>query len=136
MDPNWVDDYTMPPVGPPPGPAASNGPPATTPTLPTETPSHALMALPRVGAGASRAKAGLGVVLAAAGAGVGAFFGGATGAGAGLLITGGARNLYRAQAGLGSEDGMESAKSLTLGLLGLAAGGYLVYRCFRKDKKT
>jgi hypothetical protein len=86
--------------------------------------------------GAARAKAGLSLVMVAAGTGLGALLGGAPGAGAGFLVTGSIRNLYRAHAGLGSDDGGDSAKSLTLGVLGLAAGGYLIYRCFSKKKSS
>jgi hypothetical protein len=75
------------------------------------------------------------VMVAGLGAGVGAVLGGPLGAGAGVLALGAACNLYRGQAGLGS-DTPEAAKRLTLGVLGLAGAGYLVYRCYSKKRHS
>lgn len=129
------EDYALPPapdpVAPPPAPAPA---PAALQPLPPLPPQRHVTRRP---SGGARAKAGATVVLCAVSTGVGAALGGYPGAGAGLFLSGAVRNLYRAQAGLsGSDDSSrgEAAKSLTLGVLGLAAGGYFVYRCFRKDK--
>jgi len=136
MGPDWADDYNFPAPGPATGPTAPPPAPSAEPALPTEHPpvmmAAAAMAPPS--SSGSRARAGLIILMTALGTGVGAALGGVNGAGAGFLFTGAARNLYRAQSGLGSDDGSESAKSLTLGLLGVALGGYLVYRCFAKKK--
>lgn len=132
MGPDWTDDYYSDPEMPPPAPAAPAPP---QPGPPTEHPPLVPIRVPVVSQGAPRARAGLTIILTALGTGVGAALGGLQGAGAGFLIAGSARNLYRAQSGLGSTDTGESAKSLTLGILGLAAGGYLAYRCFSKKPR-
>jgi uncharacterized protein HemX len=141
MGPNWsatdiptelpglpaaMPDFMQPP---PQAPAAPSVPQTQTaaPRMPAARESSS--------PSAARAKAGLSLVMVAAGTGLGAFLGGAPGAGAGFLVTGSLRNLYRAHAGMGDDSG-ESAKSLTLGVLGLAAGGYLIYRCFAAKKKS
>ena len=133
MGPDWTeyDDSQPAPAAPPP----VQRPVAAQDELPTELPPMTMARATAAAApSAPRARAGLAILLSAIGTGVGAALGGLQGAGAGFLVTGAARNLYRAQAGLGSSENGESAKSLTLGVLGLAAGGYLVYRCFAKKK--
>lgn len=79
---------------------------------------------------AARAKAGLGLITAAAGVGLGGALGGPFGALAGLTAVGAARNLYRSQ-GIASSDPAEqgdAARSLAIGVVGLAALGYLGYK--------
>lgn len=86
---------------------------------------------------AARAKAGLGIVVAGLGTGVGAVLGGPLGALAGLTSVGAARNLYRAQ-GIASADPTEqgdAARSLALGVIGVAIVGFIGYKIYssRKD---
>lgn len=85
---------------------------------------------------AARAKAGLGIVAAFAGAGVGAVLGGPLGAVAGLTGIGTIRNLYRSQ-GIASSDPAEqgdAARSLALGVLGVAIVGYVGYKIYSSSK--
>lgn len=61
--------------------------------------------------------------------------GGLPGAAAGLAGVGALRNLYRAQ-GVGSPDPAEradAARSLAIGLVGVAIAGYLGYKAFAKE---
>lgn len=86
---------------------------------------------------AARAKAGLGVVAAFAGAGAGAVLGGPLGALAGFAGVGTLRNLYRSQ-GIASSDPAEqgdAARSLALGVIGVAIVGFIGYKIYtsRKD---
>lgn len=85
---------------------------------------------------AARARAGLGLIMAGAGAGVGAVLAGPLGAIAGLTGVGAARNLYRSQS-LASSDPAEqgdAARSLALGVLGVAITGYLGYKIYSSYK--
>lgn len=64
------------------------------------------------------------------GAAVGWRFGGYKGAAGGALAAGAVRNLYRAQRSMRSPDALEKAGSIRpglIGLVGLGAGGYLLY---------
>jgi len=77
------------------------------------------------------------LIFAALGAGVGAAVGGAWGLGAGVLLVGSARNAIRARQLWGApeeRDREEAAKSATMGIVGVAAGGYLAYQAYRKDR--
>ncbi len=79
---------------------------------------------------AARAKAGLGLIAAAAAVGLGGVLAGPTGALAGVTAVGAARNLYRSQ-GIASSDPTEqsdAARSLAIGVVGVAILGYLGYR--------
>ncbi len=141
MGPDWTPDFPAAielPGLPQASPAQPVSVPQQAPEMPIQTAQPRPLPALRQSSSpvASRAKAGLSLVMVAAGTGLGAALGGVSGAGAGFLVTGSLRNLYRAHAGLGSDDGGESAKSLTLGVLGLAAGGYLIYRCFSAKKKN
>lgn len=85
---------------------------------------------------AARAKAGLGVVAAFAGAGAGAVLGGPLGALAGLTGVGALRNLYRSQ-GIASADSAEqsdAARSLALGVIGVAIVGVIGYKIYNSRK--
>ncbi len=78
----------------------------------------------------ARQGAGVGVLLAVAGTSVGYLFGGLRGAGAGLLLTGAARNTLRASRGWTDPDPTvrhEAGTSASLALFGTLVGGYLVY---------
>lgn len=81
--------------------------------------------------------AGVALVFAALGGGIGAAVGGAWGFGAGILLVGSARNAIRARqlwTAPDASDREEAAKSATMGIVGAAAGGYLAYQAYRKDR--
>lgn len=86
---------------------------------------------------AIRAKAGLGVVAAFAGASAGAVLAGPLGGLAGLAGVGTLRNLYRSQ-GIASSDPAEqgdAARSLALGVIGVAIVGFLGYKIWQSQKE-
>jgi hypothetical protein len=86
---------------------------------------------------AARARAGLGVVAAFAGASAGAVLGGPLGGIAGLAGVGTIRNLYRSQ-GIASSDPAEqgdAARSLALGVIGVAIVGFLGYKIWKSRKE-
>jgi len=79
--------------------------------------------------------AGFGFLFAAAGAGAGFYFGKWVGAIGGLLSAGGLRNLYYAKNDAVSPDAAAKAQAMQrglVGLIGLGAGGYLLYRSRKK----
>lgn len=81
--------------------------------------------------------AGVALVFAAVGGGIGAALGGAWGLGAGILLVGALRNAVRARQLWGARDESdreEAAKSATMGVVGAAAGGYLAYQAYRKER--
>lgn len=66
----------------------------------------------------------------------GLLFGGAWGAAAGVFISGGMRNGYRAyQAWRSGTDPNEASKSALTSAIGLAIGGYLGYTALEAPKK-
>lgn len=130
----WAPAPTEQPASPAGEPAA---PPARERVAPL--PVQSLQVAPparQTSLAAARAKAGLGVVVAGMGAGAGAVLGGPLGALAGLTGVGALRNLYRAQ-GISSTDPEEksdAARSLALGVIGVAIVGFIGYKIYsRKD---
>ncbi len=125
----------------------AHAPPAPAPA-PSPAPAHAVSPVamparmerssaPRVSPTAARAKAGLGIVVAGLGVGAGAVLAGPLGALAGLASVGTVRNLYRSQ-GIASADPTEqgdAARSLALGVIGVAIVGFIGYKIYssRKD---
>lgn len=110
---------------------------STSPATAMDAPPPRSFAPPRAPSPtAARARAGLGLIMAGAGAGVGAVLAGPLGALAGLTGVGAARNLYRSQS-LASSDPAEqgdAARSLALGVLGVAITGYLGYKIYSSYK--
>lgn len=101
---------------------------------PTPEPAPLPPPMPAAPAPSARTTAGIAILLAGAGATAGFVFGGAWGAGAGLLFMGAAQNGYRAKTGWSSADPSvraDAAKSATMALLGAALGGYLAYRAYQ-----
>jgi hypothetical protein len=77
--------------------------------------------------------AGVTTLAAAVGFGGGLAIGGWKGAIAGLLLTGGGFNLYRAQKWWGSGDPSEKHEAVVssvMGAAGIAGGGYAAYKAF------
>lgn len=106
--------------------------PPDLPQAPAQTPATPAAATTLTAAApqAPRRSAGIGIVLAGLGAGAGAYFGGAYGAGAGLLLVGAGRNILRAKRTWGSSDHSEAVKSGTMALFGLGIGGWLAYKAW------
>lgn len=98
----------------------------------------ALATAPVRNQGHARARAGMGAIAACGGTVLGAIvLGGIPGAVAGLASVGAVRNLYRAQ-GIGSGDASvqsDAARSLAIGLVGVAIAGYLGYKAFTKESR-
>ncbi len=128
------DDFDFQAHAPPtPDPA----PPQAHSVSPVAMPARMERAPARVSPTAARAKAGLGVVVAGLGVGAGAVLAGPLGALAGLASVGTVRNLYRSQ-GIASADPAEqgdAARSLALGVIGVAIVGFIGYKIYssRKD---
>jgi hypothetical protein len=83
----------------------------------------------------SSTSAGFGFLLTAAGAGAGYYFGKWIGALGGLLAAGGARNLYYVKDDITSSDVSTKSAAMQRGLVGLVgvgAGAYLLYRSRKK----
>jgi hypothetical protein len=123
--------------------------PPTLPLAPTQTPPVALPEAPAPGAARaaqapssaapSRFGVGLAILCVGAAAGAGAYFGGAYGAGAGLLLAGGARNTWRAKQLWSAplpEQRSEAVKSGTMALFGLGVGGWLAYKAYESRRAS
>lgn len=128
-----AEDIAWPPRPPAPRPRARYAPPRAQPLAQSPVALPAPVSPPRT---AARARAGLGAIAACGGTVLGAVvLGGLPGAAAGLAGVGALRNLYRSQ-GLGSADPREqadAARSLAIGLVGVAIAGYLGYKAFTKE---
>lgn len=86
-------------------------------------------------AAVQRRRAGLGLLLAVGAAGAGAALAGPWGAGAGLLLLGATRNVFRAQQLWALPEGRaEAGRSGTVALVGLGVGGYCAYRAYQSRK--
>lgn len=86
----------------------------------------------------SRTRAGVGLVSAAVGTAVGYWLGGPIGAGAGLLLTGAARNTLRATRYWADPDPaarLDAGTSAGLALLGAAVGAALAYHAYRIERE-
>ena len=79
-----------------------------------------------------RTGAGVGILLAGVATAAGAYVGGAYGAGAGLLLMGATRNLYRVKQlwSGAATDREEAMKSGTMALFGLGIGGWPAYKAY------
>lgn len=129
------EDLPFPPAAPPAAARAPESPPDLPPVT-ASAPSRALAPVRPGTTWGARAKAGLGVVAAAIGAGAGCAAAGPLGGLAGLATVGTIRNLYRSQ-GIGSSDPAErgdAARSLALGLIGVAIVGVLGYKLYSSSK--
>jgi hypothetical protein len=76
----------------------------------------------------SKSMLGMALVTVAAGAAIGGRLGGWPGAGAGVLMGGGAVNAVRAFRAYRSDDSREGHLSSFYALVGLGAGGFVAYR--------
>lgn len=112
--------------------------PPETPPIPTAPsrsgPVPAVLAPAPTG---TRVSAGVGILLVGVAAAGGAYLGGAYGAGAGLLLMGGARNVVRASKLWSAPDALardEAVKSGTMALFGLGIGSWLAYKAYEARK--
>lgn len=81
---------------------------------------------------------GFTVLLVALSAGIGYAWKGGLGAAAGVLLTGSAANMYRAQKWLSSPEPSEKHEAMVstvFGVAGLGAGGYVGYKAFQAAGK-
>ena len=138
-DPFASDPSAPPPIAapgdqvyvPPDLPTAPPATPASTGPLPLPS-AASPAALPGSGL-APRTRSGLTIIALGVSAAAGAWLGGAWGAGAGVILTGATRNVWRARQIKSADAAVraEAIKAGTVGLLGLGIGGWLAYKAYQ-----